>query len=77
MTKEITGPAQGPHACTECGEWVHSKRWDLGYTLCRGCGEAAARRARASWTVAPAGHKQGYTLHTDRTLLVGLNKSER
>ena len=58
--------------CTECGEWVHSKRLALGYTLCRACGELAARKQRASWTTAPM-HKQGYTLITNVKELKGLN----
>lgn len=58
--------------CTECGEWVHSKRLALGYTLCRACGELAARRARTSWVTAPM-HKQGYTLITNLNELKGLN----
>lgn len=57
-----------PHSCEGCGEWVHPKRWALGYHICRACGEAAARRARASWAAAPAGHKQAATLR-------GLNKN--
>lgn len=68
----MTEENKGPHACTECGEWVYSKRVALGYTTCRACGEASARRARASWTVAPM-HKSNYTLITNRTELIGLN----
>jgi ribosomal protein L37AE/L43A len=46
------------HACEACEEWVHSKRWALGYRTCRACGEAAARAERRSWTIVslPKGH---------------------
>ena len=64
---EVSAPS-----CTECGEWVHSKRWALGYTLCRACGEQAARRARTSWCVAPLG-KSNYMLISNRKELLGLN----
>lgn len=67
----ITVPTSG---CTECGEWVHSKRLALGYTLCRACGELAARKQRAGWTISLAGHKQGYTLITDKEHLKQGNK---
>jgi ribosomal protein L37AE/L43A len=61
------------YSCDECGEWVHSKRWELGYRTCRECGEANARAARASWCIAPAGHKQGYTRITDPQYLRNMN----
>lgn len=70
--KNITIPTPATHGCTECGEWVHSKRLALGYTLCRACGELAARKQRAGWVTAPM-HKQGYTLITNLNELRGLN----
>ena len=70
--KKITIPTPATHGCTECGEWVHSKRLALGYTLCRACGELAARRARTSWCVAPVG-KSNYMLISNLSELRGLN----
>lgn len=61
--------------CFDCGESFSEARSLLGYNLCLACGEKAARQARASWCIAPAGHKQGYTLHTDKSALRGLNKT--
>jgi ribosomal protein L37AE/L43A len=60
------------YSCTECGDWVHSKRWALGYHTCRACGEAKARAARTSWTVAPV-HKSNYILVTNREELKFIN----
>lgn len=60
-------------SCVECGEWVHPKRYALGYKVCRECGEVAAVRARASWCIAPAGNKQAYTLVTNINDLRGIN----
>lgn len=60
------------YSCEECDEWVHSKRWALGYRTCRACGEKNARAARSTWTVAPV-HKSNYVLITNPTELVGLN----
>lgn len=60
------------YSCDECGEWVHAKRWALGYHTCRECGDKQARAARASWCVAP-GHKSNYMLITNRAELIGLN----
>lgn len=62
-----------PHACEVCDDWVHPKRWALGYRTCRACGEAAARTERSRWTIAPAGHKQSDTLITDPRYLRGIN----
>jgi hypothetical protein len=72
---EVSAPCGGnTPSCTECGEWVHSKRWALGYTLCRACGEQEAKRQRTGWCISLAGHKQGYTLITDREQLKQGNK---
>lgn len=65
------------YSCIQCDEWVHSKRWALGYRTCRACGEQAARAERKSWCVAQAGHKQGFTLHTRRSSLSELTKQAR
>lgn len=64
------------YACEECGEWVHSKRWALGYHTCRECGDKQARMARAAWTVIPL-PKQGYTRITRKDELHHLNQKPR
>jgi ribosomal protein L37AE/L43A len=61
------------YVCVECDGRVHPRRWELGYKVCLDCGELSARSARASWCVAPAGHKQGYTLVTNPRDLRGMN----
>lgn len=58
--------------CTYCGEVVCRERWELGYSLCLSCGEAAAVKARGSWCVAPM-HKSNYLLITNPADLRGLN----
>lgn len=63
--------------CSNCGAAYPAKRAQLGYHLCLTCGERAAKNARTGWCIAPAGHKQGDTVVTDRTQLRGLNKQER
>jgi ribosomal protein L37AE/L43A len=32
--------------CFSCGEYVHSKRWQLGYRVCLDCGEVMARAVK-------------------------------
>ena len=49
--------------CTECGDDYPTDRYFLGYTTCLACGEANAREARKSWTVAPM-HKSNYMMFT-------------
>lgn len=66
----------GPFGCVRCGEWVHSKRWALGYRLCRECGEAHARLERSTWTVIPT-HKGHYTRVTNIKELKQLNQKPR
>jgi hypothetical protein len=63
-------------SCDDCGEWVHSKRWELGYRICRECGEQAAARERRGWTIVglPKGH---YTRVTKRDDLLHLNQKTR
>lgn len=60
------------YSCEVCDEWVHSKRWELGYRTCRECGEKQAREQRKSWTVAPV-HKSNYVLVTNKDELKGIN----
>lgn len=64
--------------CSECGAAYPAARRALGYHTCLTCGDHAAREARMGWCIAPAGHKQGYTIHTStgaRDALRGLNKT--
>lgn len=66
--------------CIECGAAYPAKRAQLGYRTCLDCGDRAAKEARAGWCIAPAGHKQSYTIHTStgaRDALRGLNKVAR
>lgn len=58
------------YACTECSEWVHSKRWALGYKTCRACGEKNARAAKHC--IVPY-HKGHYTVITNKSDLIGIN----
>ena len=68
--------ANEPHGCVECGEWVHSKRWALGYQTCRECGDKRAKEVRKTWTVVPY-HKGHYTLVTNPQELKELNQKPR
>jgi ribosomal protein L37AE/L43A len=60
--------------CVECGASYPLRRAALGYRTCFACGDAAAKKARTSWCVAPIAHKQGATLVTQKEQLRGLNK---
>jgi ribosomal protein L37AE/L43A len=60
--------------CTECGESYDQRRAALGYSTCLDCGDVAAASERASWCIAPAGHKQGETLVRDPSHLKQINK---
>ena len=60
--------------CRECGDKIHPKRAALGYKVCISCGDKAAAKERSTWTIVPAGHKQGYTRVTDRRYLSDVNK---
>jgi ribosomal protein L37AE/L43A len=62
--------------CTDCGGEIHPRRFALGYRVCLTCGEQGARAARTSWTIAPAGHKQGYTRVTDPQYLRNMNPKQ-
>ena len=53
-----------------CGKPVNKYRYDLGYTTCPSCGEAAAKMVRH--TVVPM-HKSNYMVVTDRIDLQGIN----
>lgn len=58
--------------CDTCGEPYNPDRAKLGHTMCLDCGEAAARKARERWCIAPV-HKSNYQLISDRRELIGLN----
>jgi ribosomal protein L37AE/L43A len=58
--------------CVECGAEYPLRRAALGYKTCFACGDAAAKKARTSWCVAPI-HKSNYVLITNKDHLVGLN----
>lgn len=64
------------HECAECGGDIPDRRFALGYRLCLACGDKKARAARTSWCIAPAGHKQGYTLITDPQYLRNINPKQ-
>jgi len=70
----MTGPINNAE-CVECGAGYPLRRAALGYKTCLTCGDAAAKKARTSWCVAPIAHKQGATLITNKANLLGLNKT--
>lgn len=37
--------------CESCGDDVHIARWQLGYRVCKFCGEDMARAERESWCI--------------------------
>jgi len=61
--------------CTHCGEEYSQARAQAGYHLCLVCGEAEAKRQRASWCVLTP-HKQGamfFTAESAPELAKGIN----
>lgn len=61
--------------CIGCGEPYNIRRkLELGINFCLDCGDFRAQQERSSWCVAPIAHKQGATLVTNKTDLLGLNK---
>lgn len=58
--------------CVDCGELFPIARALLGYRVCLGCGDKAARNERKTWTVAPM-HKSNYVLVTNKEELIGMN----
>lgn len=60
--------------CKNCGEKFNPKRAALGYQVCLQCGDKTAKETRAGWTISLAGHKQGYTLITNKEQLKEVNK---
>lgn len=61
------------HECRDCGDEIHPKRYALGYRTCLACGDRDASSKRVGWCIAPAGHKQGYTLVSNRNDLKQIN----
>jgi len=57
--------------CDCCHNPVNPHRYDLGYTVCKPCGEKQARQKRH--TIVPM-HKSNYMVVTDMSLLKQLNK---
>jgi hypothetical protein len=57
--------------CVRCDAPINPHRYEIGYTTCKQCGEAAAKRVRH--TVVPMA-KSNYIVVTDLTLLKQLNK---
>lgn len=64
-------------ACSVCGDAYHPRRAALGYTTCLDCGDKAVFAERKTWTVVPAGPKQGYTRITKKEELKWLNQKVR
>ena len=58
--------------CTRvgCSRPVNQYRYEIGYTLCKPCGERAAKRVKH--TVVPM-HKSNYVVVSDRRDLMGIN----
>lgn len=54
----------------DCTNSINQHRYELGYTTCKSCGEAAARKRK--FCIVPM-HKSNYTVITDRRDLMGIN----
>ena len=50
--------------CNDCGEYVATLRWRLGYRTCLNCGEAQAKAERNSWCVVQEYTKGNYQFVT-------------
>jgi ribosomal protein L37AE/L43A len=57
--------------CVKCGEGVNPQRYKLGFFLCLGCGEIAAKKK--VHTIVPLA-KSNYQPVTDLSILKMLNK---
>jgi hypothetical protein len=61
--------------CIGCGEPYNIRRkLELGINFCLDCGDFQARLETSKFCIAPIGHKQGDTLVTRKSDLLGLNK---
>ena len=65
--------AQKP-TCIDCGTIFDVRRWQLGYNISLACRQVHAEQKQQEWCIAPIAHKQGATLVTRRSDLLGLNK---
>ena len=57
------------HGCICCGNLYDQRRADANFPTWITCGDRYARNANKKLCVAPAGHKQGDTLITDKSVL--------
>lgn len=64
-------------SCRNCGDDVHSGRWELGIRLCLFCGEEAAREERSSWCVIQEYGKGAYQLVTPTTARTTLKQTNQ
>jgi hypothetical protein len=53
--------------CELCGDDVYIARWQLGYHVCRACGDQIAADARRVWCVVQEYGKGPYTLVTQES----------
>ena len=60
----------GEYQCDRCQAPLNQHRYEIGYTTCKTCGEAAARKVKH--TIVPM-HKSNYIVITDRNDLKGIN----
>ena len=63
--------------CESCGDDVHIARWQLGYRVCKFCGEAQAREERSSWCVVMEYGKGNYQLVTGATARTTLKQTNQ
>ena len=58
--------------CISCGDLFDVGRAELGYVICKQCGDARATQERTTWCVVPM-NKSNYMLVTDIEVLRQLN----
>jgi ribosomal protein L37AE/L43A len=56
--------------CVRCEAPINPHRYEIGYTVCKPCGEKAAKQKRH--TIVPM-HKSNYIVVTNREDLKGIN----
>lgn len=61
--------SEDDYSC-RCGVRINPHRYEIGYTTCKACGEAAAKKVRH--TIVPM-HKSNYVVISDRRDLMGIN----
>ena len=62
------------YKCATCAAGINPARYELGYTICKSCGERSARKVKHC--IVPMA-KSNYIVVTDRELLKQLNKYAR